>query len=136
MSTANTISASAIASASACRRIAKRHARHRRAAEKARLGGPGLGDLIAETATDERGLAEAITWYRAAAEGGSPTAFLTLGRLQEAGRGMPADPEAALVFYRGPGGRHRSAAIAASRGWKRPLPQPSLPMLRSEGRRA
>jgi TPR repeat protein len=56
------------------------------------------------------------TWYRAAAEGGSPTAFLTLGRMQEAGRGMPADPEAALVFYRrAAAGGIEAAAVEAQR---------------------
>ena len=44
--------------------------------------------------------AQALTWYRKAAEAGYPPAEFALGRMTQAGRGMVRDDKAAAEWYR------------------------------------
>lgn len=53
--------------------------------------------------------AEAVKWYRKAAEAGNPTGMCALGKLYEAGSfGLKRDPVEAIKWYRG--------AIEAAKG--------------------
>ena len=44
--------------------------------------------------------AQALSWYRRAAERGNPTAMLNAAIMVDAGRGTAADPAAAVPLYR------------------------------------
>src|SRR5262245_28782792 len=48
----------------------------------------------------KRDYAEAIKWYRKAADKGNPFAMIHLGRMHEDGLGVPKDEKAAVRWYR------------------------------------
>lgn len=49
---------------------------------------------------DEQDHREAVRWYRAAADSGSPTALAYMGWFHEHGLGVPQDGDKAIVWYR------------------------------------
>ena len=68
--------------------------------------------------------ANAATWYRKAADQGYPRALINLGFLYEQGRGVPADPVAALKLYRQAAGLAGTVNLDARRP-RRPCPRKS-----------
>lgn len=56
-----------------------------------------IGRAYVEDGQDHR---EAVRWYRAAADSGSPTALAYMGWFHEHGLGVPQDGDKAIVWYR------------------------------------
>ncbi|WP_299473252.1 caspase family protein [uncultured Roseibium sp.] len=68
-------------------------------AEKNPWAARDAGRAWASSEGAEPNFEEAARWFRVAAEGGVPWAALDLARMSEAGRGVPKDRLAALVWY-------------------------------------